>query len=273
VLRPALIPAATMLALAAAGCGGGGGSRSGATTAAGGSATAAVRKAVQRTAAAGSEHVVLGAHVGASGQQVSLTGNGDFDSHAHRGTVHATVSLGGSSFPVDEVLDGGTAYVSSSFFSSFLPKGKKWLKIDLSSAGGTFGAGANALTAPADPTVMLGWLKALADVQETGSATIDGTQTTEYRGRIDPAKLPAAAATGARNSHARFGPVQIWIGDGYVRQLRASTTASTGGQQAATVVTLTLSQFGEKVSVTAPPASGTVDASKMQIPGFGTQGA
>jgi hypothetical protein len=262
-----LTVALLLVPLAATACGGSG-KKASSTSGQAPTAAAAVRDAVAKTVKAGSEHVVLGADVTASGQNVQLSGSGDFDSAKHVGKLHASLAVGGVQTTLDEVQVGNTIYVGSPLFSSFLPSGKKWLKLDLASAGKTLGIDASALTSQ-DPGAALAQMGALSGVKEVGAQLVAGTSTTHYRGRIDVAKLPASSSALVKSSGASFGAVEVWVGDdGYVHRLRVPTTAAAGGQTAKTVLTMTLSDFGMSVSASAPPAAQTVDASKASIPGL-----
>lgn len=252
-----------------AGCGG---SKSSSTT--GGEMTAAgvsatVQSAVRKTVQAGSEHLAITAAVSSTGQSVTLSGSGDFDSKLHRGTLHANVSFHGVETSIDEVLDGTTAYARSPLLTALLPAGKTWLKIDLTAAGQALGIDTSVLAAQ-DPAVALEQLKALQGAHEVGSATVGGVATTRYRGTIDVSKLPAGSAGVLGQAGATLGPADVWVGDdGYVHRARLTTTTTSSGRTSKTVVMTTLSQFGESVQVSVPAASETVDASKVSIPGLG----
>lgn len=256
-----------VLPVGAAACGGGSGGKGSSTGVT--SAASAVQAAVAKTAKAGGEHAVLTASVAAAGQSVKLSGSGDFDSVKHLGKLQASMSLGGVDTKIDEVLSGSKIYVSSPLFSAVLPAGKTWLKVDLANPPKSLGTYASALGTQ-DPAAALAQLKALSGVKETGSQTIGGVDTTRYRGTIDIAKLPAETAAAVQASGATFGPVDVWVGsDGYVHRVRVPTSAGAAGQTAKTTLTMTLSRFGTGVSVSVPPASQTVDASKVSIPGLG----
>jgi hypothetical protein len=254
-----------VLPVGAAACGGSGkGSTTGATDAA-----SAVQAAVAKTVKAGGEHAVLTASVTAAGQKVKLSGSGDFDSAKHLGKLHASINLGGVDAQIDEVLSGSKIYVSTPLFAAVLPSGKTWLAVDLADPPKSLGAYASALGTQ-DPAAALAQLKALTGVSETGSQTIGGVDCTRYRGTIEVSKLPAATAAAVQASGATFGPVDVWVGsDGYVHRVRVPTSASAGGQAAKTTLTMTLSHFGGGVSASVPPASQTVDASRVSIPGLG----
>ncbi len=256
-----------VLPVGAAACGGSG---KGSTTGGGGTdAASAVLGAVAKTAKASGEHAVMTATVTAGAQSVKLSGSGDFDSAKHRGKLHASLALGGVETGIDEVLSGSTIYVSSPLFSAVLPAGKTWLKVDLAAPPTSLGAYGSALGSQ-DPAAALDQLRALTGLKETGTQTIGGVQATRYRGTIDVSKLPASTAAALKSTGAKFGPVDVWVGsDGYVRRVRVPTSGSAAGQTARTTLTMTLSGFGGQVSVSVPPASQTVDASKVSIPGLG----
>ncbi len=216
------------------------------------SATATVNEAIAKTAKQ-PVHASFSGLVTMSGRKVDMGGTGDVDPGSRRGTMHVQIGLGGQQIPLDEVLDGSTTYVSSAFFNSFLPSGKKWLKVSLSSAS-NLGAAGFALTSQP------GAVPPLKDVRKVGP--------TEYSGRVDEAKLPQAQKDALKGAHVEFGQVFVWVGtDGYVHRVRVETSSS-GTQKAKIDFTTTMSKFGEPVHVPVPPASQTVDASKLGIPGF-----
>jgi len=265
--RSRLAAALVLAALPLAACGGS--KKSATTTASSAAAAKALHDAVSKTLAAASEHVQLSANAVAAGQAVRIAVDGGFERKTHQGSLHGTLSLAGTKTTVEEVVSGTTVYLASPLFATFLPAGKSWLAVDLAQAGAGLGIDASALLFQ-DPATVLGQLQALTDVQDLGSQQVGGAQAAHYRGRVDAAKLAGSAAAAARAAGATFGPVDAWVGgDGYVRKLRTSVLASSSGSSLKTSVTMTLSSFGRQVKVSAPPASQTVDASKVSIPGLG----
>ena len=197
------------------------------------SALAAVEAAALKTANAGSEHVTLTASATTSGQIISLTGNGAFDTKNRRGSMHVDLSAGSISAALDEVLVGTSAYIRSPLLSATLPHGKKWLKIDLAKAGKAAGFNLS-LLASQDPGQALTYLRTLKSVTVVGKETVGGVSATHYH----------AVAPGSTSYDA-------WVGDdGYVHQVRVVTT--TGAKVTATTG---LSNFGAAVTVTVPPAA------------------
>ncbi len=260
-LAPAVV---VVIVLAVTACGGSSKPKGAATV-----SSSVVTDAVAKTQKAGSEHALISAVVDAGGNRITVDGGGDFDSKRQTGTLHASFALGGLQSTLDEVLSGKSVYVSSPLFSTVLPAGKTWLTLDLATASQTLGVNASALTSQ-DPNAALAQLEAISGLTKVGTATIDNISTTRYRGRIEVARLPAATRSLVSQAHASFGAVDVWVGaDGYVHRVRVPTIATANGQKAHTVVTMTLSGYGEPVTATVPPASATVDASSVKIPGLG----
>jgi hypothetical protein len=229
-----------VLPLALVACGGSSKKTSSSNT----SALSAVEAAALKTAQAGSEKVTLTASAAAGGQNISLTGNGAFDTKNRRGTMHVDLNAGTITAALDEVLVGGSAYIRSPLLTATLPRGKKWLKIDLAKA--SKGAGFNfSLLASQDPAQALAYLQTLKSVTVVGKETVGGATTTHYH----------AVAPGST--------YDAWVGDdGYVHQVRV---VSTSGPKVA--ATTGLSDFGTAVKVNVPPAAQSYATNS--IPGLG----
>ena len=257
--RAAVLLAAAPLLLAA--CGGGSSSSKQVQL----TPVAYVQQAAKKSAQASSEHVDLKATATVQGSPLSLSGSGDFDSANKRGamTVHANVQ--GIDMQIDEVLDGTTIYMKSPLFGAALPAGKTWMKIDLQKIGKSRGIDFSQLMGQ-DPAQSFAQLQASGHVTKVGDETIDGVDTTHYRGKIDLAKLPQAARIKGL-ANAKYGPYDVWIGkdDGYVRRVRTSYAV----QQQAIALTMSFSDFGKDVTVNVPPASETADATDQSIQGLG----
>jgi hypothetical protein len=178
-------------------------------------------------------------------------------------TVHANVQ--GLDVEIDEVLDGTIVYMKSPLFAAALPAGKTWLKLDLAKVGKSQGIDLSQLMGQ-DPAQSFAQLQASGQVTKVGDETIDGVDTTHYRGRIDLSKLPQGAKVAAL-AHAKYGPYDVWIGkdDGYVRRVRSSYTL----QQQSIGLTMNFSDFGKDVSVNVPAAAETADATSQSIQGLG----
>ncbi len=262
--------------LAAAACGGG--TKSAATTAAATTTAtvqatplASVRQAAKKTAAATSEHLELKATASLVGQSVTMTGSGDFDNAAKVGSLHVEFGVGSTSGAIDEVLTGTTIYMKSPLFSAALPAGKTWIKLDLKKPAAATGIDLSALLAQ-NPTDSLAQLQARGGVKAVGEQTLGGVATTHYRGRVDVSKLQQAGQLKALVGAS--APYDVWVGksDGYVHRIRvglAAAPAGTAGSQAISMtMTMDFSDFGKSVSVKAPSAAETYDATNGSIPGL-----
>ncbi|HXY80058.1 MAG TPA: LppX_LprAFG lipoprotein [Gaiellaceae bacterium] len=248
------------LPLAAAACGSS--SKSKAPSASGGpAALAVVESAAKKTASAGSEHLTLNAGGSASGQQIVVTGAGDFDNKGRVGSLHVDFSAAGISASIDAVLSSTDMYLKSSLFAALLPAGKSWLKLDLAKAGAAQGLNLNTLLSQ-DPTQLLAALQSLKGATKVGSEQVDGVSTTHYRASIDLSKLPAGSS-GAPSVY------DAWVGgDGYVHRVRVRIATGSGTKKSAITLTADLSGFGESVKVAVPPAAQTL-TSTGSLPGLG----
>lgn len=215
------------------------------------SPTKAVHEAAAKTAAQNGEHIVLNGTAALSGQQVVVTGNGDFKSHT--GMFHLNFSAGGLSGTIDAVLDGTKLYLRSPLLQSAGTNGKPWLEVDLAKAKSTGTAATLSAVAAQDPTRTLEELGGLSHVTKIGDEQVGGVATTHYRGR-----LPASATRPG-------GTYDVWVGsDGYVHRVRVSSRIAAGATLDATT---DLSDFGKNVTVKVPPASQTKTTSSLNLGG------
>ncbi len=274
--RPAAL-VLLVLPLLAAACGGGGGKSAATTPTTTATSTvqatplAFVRDAAKKTAAAKSEHMEMRASASFVGQSVTISGNGDFDNAAKAGSIHVDFGVGATTGGIDEVLTGTTVYLKSQLFASALPAGKTWIKLDLKKAAAAKGVDLSTLLAQ-NPSDSLAQLQGLGSVKVVGDATVGGVATTHYRGRVDLSKVPQAAQLQGLSGTST--PYDIWVGkdDGYVHRVRVAFSlgekGTTASQAMSMSMTMDFSDFGKSVSVTAPSAAETYDATNKTIPGL-----
>jgi len=260
--RLAIVLVLVSLPLAAVACGGS--SKPKASSTSSGAAIDVVRSAAKKTTLAGSEHVTVDVGGTTSGQQLAVTGAGDFNNKQHVGSLHVDLSAAGISTSIEAVLSDTHMYLRSPLFSALLPAGKSWLKLDLKQAGAAQGLNLSSLL-PEDPTQSLAALQGLKAAAKLGTEKVGGVSTTRYRARIDRSKLSAAAA----GNPASPGTYDAWIGgDGYVYRVRTHLATGSGNAKSVVALTVDLSDFGKTVQVTVPPAGQTV-ASNGSLPGLG----
>jgi len=228
-----------------------------------------VKHAAQKTAQT-SEHMTMTANMNMGPISLSMDGSGDFSFAQHAGSFAVNASVLGHTVKVQEVLSGTAIYMNSPMFSSSLPAGKTWMKIDLAQIGKAQGINMSSLLSQS-PADNLKKLEAAGTVNEVGTETIDGAATTRYRvTNLDVSKLLKGAKV-ASLGKVKYGPIDVWIGDanGYVYRETMSFTAAVAGRSVTMDMTVNLSKFGEAVQVTVPPDNQTLDASKLGLQGLG----
>lgn len=153
-------------------------------------------------------------------------------------------------------LVGETAYIRVGDLiggiGSALLGGKEWISMDLSALGGDSPAGAN-------PANLLAMLRGIADVEEVGTESIRGNQTTHYTGRINMSKAIGAAPSADKkqvssvfeNLSNEF-PVDVWV-DEQGRTVKLSTNG--GGSESNFSFSLEFFDFGAELNISAPPSS------------------
>jgi LppX_LprAFG lipoprotein len=242
-----------------------------------------VAAAATKTEQAGGVQMAMTVTLTGRGQTSTITANGAFDREQGELTLDASGLLQSAGLPAGSgsgikllyLQEGGdpVTYVQLPFLANRLPSGESWIKLDLETVGQSFGVDVNQLLGQAtqNPGQALDLLRASGDVQEVGTATVDGVATTEYQATIDLAKaaqlggLPQAqiqklTASGAPTTL----PVDVWIGpDGLVRKLDLTESTTSAGLPASVDVTVDLSDYGTPVTVTAPPADQVFDASSL----------
>jgi hypothetical protein len=264
--------AVAALALTSA-CGGGSSSHSstGATPSAGSTVSASA------STPAGGDHLAPGASVDAASMRRMFT-----DALAAASTVHVSMTMtGGISMSGSGDLDlksrplkaslkltspqlsatgGETArmlLVDNAMYLQLAALGDKYVKASLDDKTSPLASlGLDSL----DPGALFDRFgDAIAGGTYVGKDTVEGTATDHYRFTIDGARLasalpslPSAAATALPAKET----VDVWFdGAGRYRQMKIDT----GGES----VTEVFSDWGKKVSITAPPASKVTDMSGL----------
>jgi hypothetical protein len=240
------------------------------------------------TAAASKSERAGGAHVTTrvtvtfpSGGEGLITGEGSFDQRRGKMSLDMSNLLQNSPLPLGSgsgikarYLNEGAGwllYLHLPFFTSSLPKGKRWIRIDLQQAGAAaLGANFSELLGQAgqNPVQALDMLRATGTPTKVGPDIVGGVRSTQYRTTIDLKKalrLNGVSRPGIRRLIASSGstelPVDVWIGtDGLVRQLRTETRNAMSGTAVSTATLTTMSHWGTKVSVETPPAGQVYDA-------------
>ncbi|MFC5184434.1 DUF6612 family protein [Actinomadura harenae] len=201
---------------------------------------------------------------------------------AFRMTIDS-MNMGGTSVGgqggMELIMVGHAVYMKSALFAQ-LTHGKPWLKISSSELGAASGQNFDQLIEQqkqADPAEQTRMFTASKDVREVGKETVNGVETTHYRGTVSlqeiEAKLPAASRPQQMKSFQKLGlqslAFDLWV-DG--KQLPAKVVVkSPEGASTKMNTTVVYSGWNTPVTVTAPPASEVGPMPKL--PSLGAPGA
>jgi hypothetical protein len=145
--------------------------------------------------------------------------------------------------------------------------GKSWVVLDLAALGRQAGVDIGAILRRAkefDPKNDLRMLRAAGDLRRVGTETIDGTPTTHLAGTVSVRRtlkqLSGAMRSEVKANLQRLGlskeHVEVWIDAG--SRIRRESIALVGKAVSMTI-DMTISKYGERVSVSPPPRSKTTD--------------
>ena len=231
----------------------------------------------------------------------SFSANGAFDTPAKKAEITMDLgsfaevmsglagSFGGNAPPelmdsskwkLDLRLDGTVAYMRLPFLASELPSGKSWVRIDLAEAARLQGADFGELQSLAqggDPRETLDYLRSVSgELSHVGTEEIRGVPTSHYFAVVDWQKALARAAREANQpglldqlqglgGSVQNIPVDVWVDkDNFVRRMTMELSISSPGQQqAGASISMELFDYGEPVSIEAPPAGDVVDSSAL----------
>ncbi len=225
--------------------------------------------------AATSSRVSMAVTTGTGGMSVTFSGAGAFDYAHSRGWLR----LGGAGFALEERFVAPRMYVK---LPGGIPdtRGKLWLSAPVQGANATRTLPLMFPGPQATPADLLSLISGAATSRKNlGTATIGGVRTTHYHLTVDLARAisrarPAAAGRlrglAALLSTASV-PADVWVdGTGLVRRIQVKLAglpvkpgrpASAGGSRFSVTETVSYSDFGVPVRVTAPPAGQVVDIS------------
>jgi len=140
----------------------------------------AIAKAAEATQHEPGGHALIHATVTASGTPEGITEHGSmaFENGGRaRGTLLIRGHATGRRARAQVIVDGTTSYASSDQVP--LPEGRKWAKIDFSSAGSN-----SSVPADGGPEEGLKLLEEMDGAKEVGKEDIRGVATTRYRGAL-----------------------------------------------------------------------------------------
>jgi hypothetical protein len=154
--------------------------------------------------------------------------------------------------------------------------GKSWMKFDLAALGADkeLNQLGGASQADKNPATESTFLTGADDVEKVGTETVDGVETTHYKGTLNLADLEKSLEGEDKETrdkrrksveqYEQMGvdklTMDVWIdGDDHTKQFRMRGKADKGPLD----MTITFLGFNEPVKVSAPPAKDTVDLAEM----------
>lgn len=236
------------------------------------SAPNVLQEAYAATIAQGTAHLELTETVQIGDQTVEITAQGALD--FAEGDSQLTLALPEGAGELEIRSIGSTLYLKAPPEAAAALGGgdTPWISIDLAQAGmGQLGSALGGGLPTQNPGQMFGFLAGISgELQEVGTETIGGVETTHYSATVDLAALAQAQGTGGAEATAALEellgtstlPVDVWIdGENLIRQVKMVIPISGQGEIPGGQVSLvqTLSEFGAPVDITAPPADQVTD--------------
>ncbi|HEV2061918.1 MAG TPA: LppX_LprAFG lipoprotein [Solirubrobacteraceae bacterium] len=222
----------------------------------------ALAQAAEATRQQGGVHMTVTGTVETQGQSIPLSMDGDADLRKLR--MRSTIEMGGGLPEIEQVLVGTVMYMRMEGLEEAL--GAEWVKFDLARIGEQMGVdlGQMMQMSQASPAQQLDYLRTMADLEEVGTETIDGVQTTHYKGEVDlrryPDVVPAEDREKARRSIEKLiemsgqptTPTEVWIDDESLVRRQRMTMTQREPQQMKMEMQIDYTDFGKRVEIEAP---------------------
>ncbi len=229
---------------------------------------------------------------------LTMSGSGSFQEEPSRvGSLTLDMSIPGAAaaaeglgnLQMSMVLDGTTMYLKMpAALASKLPGGKPWFELNLAQLGKAgSSSGLSSLMSSgsqmSDPGQYFTYLKAVSSgsLQERGTATINGVQTTHYHADVDLSKLvtlvPAAQQAGVQQSLAQMQkahvattiPLDVWIdSSNLVRRIALDETVAVSGKSTTVKVQEDFPEYGPQPAPSIPSASDVTNLSALLSSGL-----
>ncbi|MCH9816818.1 MAG: LppX_LprAFG lipoprotein [Actinomycetia bacterium] len=215
---------------------------------------AVLKQAAENTAASGSARfradIESSAGPAAAAGSVQLDGVYNFDPQQIQTTI--TSNAGGQKVNAELVVVDGKSYVKMAELG-----GDNWVEMPIEQLGLT-----DSILSPQDS---MGNLSELTGIKKVGKEDIDGVATTKYEGSMKIQDAMADAGLADQNGEVKgTADVEVWV-DEEDRLVRVNTIvkAKVEGQEVKSSTSMTFSDYGVEVDVTAPPAEDVVDVSEL----------
>ena len=224
--------------------------------------SAPIVNAAQKTAAAGSAKAAVDvAWTESNGRHVELTGDGVVDIAGREGRLALDLSgVPGARGTVEQIFDGSVVWMHIPGFA--LPRGKKWIRIDVDKASKDVGGDVGSFPqAASDPASALGSMRSATQVEDEGGDEVRGVPTTHYSARVTEETENLVDLLG----HSQLAS-EVWVDHGGMirRTLLKMPLQIPGSGLVDMEFDYELYDFGVNVDVAPPPAEQVIEASELQ---------
>lgn len=187
-------------------------------------------------------HMTMSTKAAASGQSVTMNGQGDIQ--AKPVAEHMTMKMSGPMKINAEII-----FVDSTIYMKGM-MGDGWVKMTADQLAKTGGANLSSMTNPLEMVKKMS--SSVKSATYEGSEKVDGEDADHYKLTVDSAALTSALGTSSGDVTSGLPKTideDIWVdGDDHLRksQIKMGTLGTTD---------VTLSDYGKKVDIKAPPAN------------------
>jgi hypothetical protein len=251
-----------------------------------GTALAAVLKASSETTDADSARfrmVITMTDVPGAPGTIEITSEGELDLKGNRSHLTMTFpEIPGQTASLGEmevISDGTILYLRADAVTQAAQIPTPWIKADLANLSPELADLQSLSSGQNDPSQAIEFLRGAEDIEEVGTETIDGTETTHYRGTLDLEKAAEQAPPEARESvraavdqvKEQLGsttvPIEVWVGsDDLIRRMAFEypLPAEAGGSDTSQMVLqMDLFDYGATIEIEPPPADQVTDVSDL----------
>jgi hypothetical protein len=224
-----------------------------------------VAQAAEKTTNVAGAHFVISARIVAEGETVQFSGPGEIADHGrefHMRMAMPAALLGmkglrGKTVTLEAIGAGESFYFRGLPFEEVA--GNKWVKIPDTSKSINLGQN--------DPSQMLEYLRATSKVEERGTDTVRGVETTHYKARVQLDKVADRVSADAAKTLEQLTqqtgikevPFDVWVDDeGLVRRIVMDWHPKGGSFR----MSIDLFDFGN-VDIAVPDASETVNLDEL----------
>ncbi|MFJ3235444.1 DUF1396 domain-containing protein [Streptomyces sp. NPDC086787] len=176
--------------------------------------------------------------------------------------------------PVELRMVDKALYINGGAAAAKELDGKSWIKFGSDSLGAMGGGSPGASQADQNPTAESGFLTDSKNVKRVGTETVDGVETTHYKGTVsldelrkglkDEDKETRERREKSLKQYEKMGvdklTMDMWVdGADHAKQVRMRGDADKGPLD----MTITILDINKPVTVKAPPAKDTADLAEM----------